>query len=135
MRTLSISYREIDEQSFMEWKTAKNKANMLFGKEKEEERDRLAEVLEQKLTLLGATAIEDKLQDGVPDTVDSLLKANIKIWMLTGDKQETAINIGKSCKLIPEGSEIIILEDHGEIGDEIEKIHKRVTESVRKKKN
>jgi P-type E1-E2 ATPase len=49
----------------------------------------------QNLTLLGATAIEDKLQEGVPETIANLAKADIKIWVLTGDKQETAINIGK----------------------------------------
>ena len=55
---------------------------------------------ETELTYLGSTAIEDKLQYGVPETIDMLIKANIKVWVLTGDKQETAIEIGKSCKLI-----------------------------------
>lgn len=50
----------------------------------------------QNLQLLGATAIEDKLQDKVPETIETLMKADIKIWILTGDKQETAINIGKT---------------------------------------
>ena len=49
---------------------------------------------------LGATAIEDKLQDGVPRTIANLRSAGIKIWVLTGDKQETAINIGYSCQLL-----------------------------------
>lgn len=49
---------------------------------------------------IGSSAIEDKLQYGVPETIDMLLRANIKVWVLTGDKQETAIEIGKSCKLI-----------------------------------
>ena len=52
----------------------------------------------QNLQLLGATAIEDKLQDKVPETIETLMKADIKIWILTGDKQETAINIGKIMK-------------------------------------
>lgn len=50
----------------------------------------------QNLQLLGATAIEDKLQDQVPETIETLMKADIKVWILTGDKQETAINIGNS---------------------------------------
>uniref|UniRef100_A0A4W5MPT0 Phospholipid-transporting ATPase n=1 Tax=Hucho hucho TaxID=62062 RepID=A0A4W5MPT0_9TELE len=50
--------------------------------------------------LLGATAIEDKLQEGVPETIAILSLANIKIWVLTGDKQETAVNIGYSCKML-----------------------------------
>ncbi len=50
--------------------------------------------------LLGVTAVEDKLQDDVPETLADLLKANINVWMLTGDKLETAENIGRSCNLI-----------------------------------
>lgn len=50
----------------------------------------------KNLQLLGATAIEDKLQDQVPETIETLMKADIKIWILTGDKQETAINIGNT---------------------------------------
>lgn len=56
--------------------------------------------MESDLTLIGATAIEDKLQVGVPDTVDFIKKAGIKLWVLTGDKIETAVNIGYSCKLL-----------------------------------
>ena len=60
----------------------------------------LAEELEVDFNLVGSTAIEDRLQDGVPDTIQSLKDAGIKIWVLTGDKVETAINIGYSCKLL-----------------------------------
>lgn len=73
--------------------------------------ERAADLIEKNLTLIGATAIEDKLQEGVPETIASLLKADINIWVLTGDKQETAINIGYSCKLIVQGMPIIILDD------------------------
>jgi len=62
--------------------------------------------LEQDLTLIGATAVEDKLQDEVPETIQDLQMAGIKIWMLTGDKFETAENISFSCKLIKEDFEI-----------------------------
>lgn len=54
----------------------------------------VAELIEKDMQLLGATAIEDKLQEGVPDAIASLAEAGIKIWVLTGDKEETAINIG-----------------------------------------
>nr|CAI5828685.1 unnamed protein product [Callosobruchus analis] len=59
-----------------------------------------ANLIERKLKLIGATAIEDKLQDGVPETIAALLEADINVWVLTGDKQETAINIGYSCRLL-----------------------------------
>lgn len=52
--------------------------------------------------LLGATAIEDRLQAGVPETIATLMRADIKIWVLTGDKQETAINIGEREKHLKE---------------------------------
>ena len=55
---------------------------------------------ERDLVLLGATAVEDRLQDNVPETINDLQEAGIKIWMLTGDKLETAENIGYSCKLL-----------------------------------
>ncbi len=57
-------------------------------------------MVETDLTILGATAIEDKLQVGVPETIASLAEAGIKTWVLTGDKVETAINIGYSCRLL-----------------------------------
>jgi P-type E1-E2 ATPase len=56
--------------------------------------------IERNLILLGATAVEDRLQDDVPDTIADIKKGGIKVWMLTGDKAETAENIGYSCKLL-----------------------------------
>ena len=57
--------------------------------------------------MLGATAIEDKLQDGVPDAIHTLQMAGIKVWVLTGDRQETAINIGMLCRLISESMNLV----------------------------
>ena len=61
--------------------------------------------------MIGATAIEDQLQDNVRGTIEKLKHAGIKMWMLTGDKKETAINIGKSCGLIEEQMTIIYWRD------------------------
>lgn len=58
---------------------------------------------------LGATGIEDRLQDGVPETIANLRKAGLQIWVLTGDKQETAVNIAYACKLLDHDEEIITL--------------------------
>ncbi len=60
----------------------------------------MIEEIEKDMYLIGATAVEDKLQDRVSETITDLLTAKIKVWMLTGDKLETAENIGKSCGLI-----------------------------------
>lgn len=57
----------------------------------------------------GATAIEDKLQVGVPDAIAQLARANLSIFILTGDKQETAINIGFACSLLHEDMERMII--------------------------
>lgn len=58
---------------------------------------------------MGSTAIEDKLQYGVPEAIYTLIQTRIKVWVLTGDKQETAIEIGKSCKLIQPDMDLEIL--------------------------
>ena len=60
----------------------------------------MAAEIEKDLHIVGATAIEDKLQDGVPETISNLEKAGIKLWVLTGDKRETAIEIGFSTKVL-----------------------------------
>jgi P-type E1-E2 ATPase len=65
--------------------------------------------MEQKLEYLGSTAIEDKLQDGVPDAISNILAAEIRFWVLTGDKLETAIEIAKSCQIIQEDTLTVIL--------------------------
>lgn len=99
--------REISEDEYNIWsKTYDAAATTLTNRA--EELDKAAEIIERDMTLLGATAIEDKLQDGVPDTIHTLQEANIKVWVLTGDRQETAINIGYSCKLLTEEMDLII---------------------------
>ena len=62
--------------------------------------DDVAEIIEVDLKLIGCTAIEDKLQEGVPRSIELMAEANINIWVLTGDKMETAINIGYACSLL-----------------------------------
>eukprot|EP00076_Gallus_gallus_P014232 XP_015132962.1 phospholipid-transporting ATPase FetA isoform X1 [Gallus gallus] len=99
LRTLVVAYKNLDEEYFQDWIKRHHEASTaLEGRE-----DKLSEIyeeIEKDLMLLGATAIEDKLQDGVPQTIETLGKASIKIWVLTGDKQETAMNIGYSCNLL-----------------------------------
>eukprot|EP00605_Chrysophyceae_sp_TOSAG23-4_P002081 GSChrysophyteH1.ASY1.ANO1.2302.1 assembled CDS len=71
--------------------------------------DACAANLEKGMELLGITAIEDRLQDEVPETIASLAQAGIVVWMLTGDKEETAINIGRSCKLVMNDNKLFML--------------------------
>uniref|UniRef100_A0A250YM10 Phospholipid-transporting ATPase n=1 Tax=Castor canadensis TaxID=51338 RepID=A0A250YM10_CASCN len=99
LRTLAIAYRDLDDKYFKEWHKMLEDANAAIDK-REEQICGLYEEIERDLMLLGATAIEDKLQEGVIETITSLSLANIKIWVLTGDKQETAINIGYACNML-----------------------------------
>ncbi|KAM4829760.1 putative phospholipid-transporting ATPase IM [Thomomys bottae] len=99
LRTLAIAYRDLDDKYFKEWYKMLEDANSATD-ERDERLCRLYEEIERDLMLLGATAIEDKLQEGVIETITSLSLANIKVWILTGDKQETAINVGYACNLL-----------------------------------
>lgn len=123
LRTLCLAMREIPEHEFREWYQVFNQAQTTVSGNRAEELDKAAEIIEHDLTLLGATAIEDKLQDGVPDTIHTLQSAGVKVWVLTGDRQETAINIGMSCKLISEDMTLLIVneESSGATRDNLEK--------------
>ncbi|GLD94843.1 hypothetical protein PINS_up003468 [Pythium insidiosum] len=106
LRTLALAVKRLDEKWFQKWKirfddAQGNVAEIDKRKDgKPNAIDDLMEEIEENLELIGATAIEDKLQDGVPKCLEHLTKAGIKVWMLTGDKEETAINIGYACSLL-----------------------------------
>ncbi|KAI1412851.1 phospholipid-translocating P-type ATPase [Hypoxylon sp. FL1857] len=123
LRTLCLAMREISDQEYQEWYTIFDKAQTTVGGNRSEELDKAAELIEHDFYLLGATAIEDRLQDGVPETIHTLQQANIKVWVLTGDRQETAINIGMSSKLLSEDMMLLIVneEDSRATRDNIQK--------------
>ncbi|KAI0124735.1 hypothetical protein BJ170DRAFT_726371 [Xylariales sp. AK1849] len=106
LRTLCIAERVLSESEYLEWRKEHDKAATAL-QEREEKLEEIADKIERELTLLGGTAIEDRLQDGVPDTIAVLADAGIKLWVLTGDKVETAINIGFSCNLLNNDMELI----------------------------
>uniref|UniRef100_A0A673YH10 Phospholipid-transporting ATPase n=1 Tax=Salmo trutta TaxID=8032 RepID=A0A673YH10_SALTR len=99
LRTLCLCYKDISKQEFDAWAKKHKDASVAMGN-REAALDRVYEQIENNFMMIGATAIEDKLQDGVPETIAKLAKADIKIWVLTGDKKETAENIGYSCELL-----------------------------------
>ncbi len=111
LRTLCLAMRVIPEQEFREWIQVFETASTTVSGNRAEELEKAAEIIEHDFELLGATAIEDRLQDGVPDTIHTLQTAGIKVWVLTGDRQETAINIGMSCKLISEDMTLLIVNE------------------------
>lgn len=109
LRTLCISQRVLGEEEYQKWNKDHEKASAAI-QDREEKLEAVSDEIERDLTLLGGTAIEDRLQDGVPDTISLLAEAGIKLWVLTGDKVETAINIGFSCNLLNNDMELILLK-------------------------
>ncbi|KAK8629766.1 hypothetical protein V6N13_078594 [Hibiscus sabdariffa] len=111
LRTLVIGMRELSTSEFEEWHSAFEVASTaLMGRASLLRK--VASNVESNLCILGASAIEDKLQEGVPEAIESLRTAGIKVWVLTGDKQETAISIGYSSKLLTNKMTQIIVNNN-----------------------
>ncbi|XP_062211171.1 phospholipid-transporting ATPase 1-like [Phragmites australis] len=113
LRTLVISSKNLMDAEFSEWQEKYEEASTSMH-ERSAKLRQAAGLVECNLTLLGATGIEDKLQDGVPEAIESLRQAGIKVWVLTGDKQETAISIGLSCRLLTQSMHQIIINGSSE---------------------
>ncbi|AQK65511.1 Phospholipid-transporting ATPase 3 [Zea mays] len=99
LRTLCLAYRDLSREQYESWneKFVQAKSSL---RDRDKKLDEVAELIEKDLILVGCTAIEDKLQEGVPTCIETLSAAGIKIWVLTGDKMETAINIAYACSLV-----------------------------------
>uniref|UniRef100_A0A1A8Q258 Phospholipid-transporting ATPase n=1 Tax=Nothobranchius rachovii TaxID=451742 RepID=A0A1A8Q258_9TELE len=110
LRTLCFAVADISESSYQHWQEIYHRASTSL-QNRALKLEESYELIEKNLQLLGATAIEDKLQDKVPETIETLMKADIKIWILTGDKQETAINIGHSCKLLTKNMGMLVINE------------------------
>ncbi|KAJ6602623.1 phospholipid-translocating ATPase [Mycena vulgaris] len=119
LRTLTLAYKVIQEDEYAAWSERYHEATIAM-EDREEKIEAVSDELERDLRLLGATAIEDKLQEGVPETIADLKRAGIKIWVATGDKLETAIAIGKSTNLITFDSNIIIIRGGNDRGRTIQ---------------
>ncbi|TIA90033.1 hypothetical protein E3P99_01747 [Wallemia hederae] len=108
LRTLLVAQRQVSQKEYDNWVIQYDKAAAAIT-DREDEIERSCDLIERDLEILGATALEDKLQEGVPDAIQTLHKAGIKLWILTGDKVQTAIEIGFSCNLLDNGMEMMIL--------------------------
>ncbi|OOF98234.1 hypothetical protein ASPCADRAFT_164638 [Aspergillus carbonarius ITEM 5010] len=130
LRTLLYGHRFLDDATYNSWKAAYREASTSLV-DRQEKIEQVGEQIEQQLELTGATAIEDKLQHGVPEAIDKLRRANMKMWMLTGDKRETAINIGHSCRLVKDYSTLVILDQEtGEVEQSIVKLTADITKGT-----
>ncbi|OMO57251.1 Cation-transporting P-type ATPase [Corchorus capsularis] len=137
LRTLCLAYRDLAPDMYESWNEKFIQAKSSL-RDREKKLDEVAELIEKDLVLIGATAIEDKLQEGVPNCIETLSRAGIKIWVLTGDKMETAINIAYACNLLNnEMKQFIISSDTDAIreveerGDQVE-IARFIKEEVKK---
>ncbi|OVA17006.1 Cation-transporting P-type ATPase [Macleaya cordata] len=116
LRTLVVAYRQLGKEEYKTWQEEFLKAKNSVTADRDALVDAAANKIERDFVLLGATAVEDKLQKGVPECIDKLAQAGIKIWVLTGDKLETAVNIGYACSLLREEmKQIVITLDTPEI--------------------
>ncbi|KAG0258725.1 hypothetical protein BGZ95_004883 [Linnemannia exigua] len=109
LRTLTLAQRVLDQEVYDQWAAKYAEAGKALD-DRAKKMDQVAEEIEKDLTLLGATAIEDKLQEGVPDSIAALREAGIKVWVLTGDKLETAINIGFASRLLEKDMKLEIMK-------------------------
>ncbi|KAK4336536.1 hypothetical protein RND71_044252 [Anisodus tanguticus] len=128
LRTLCLAYAKISEKNYEKWSKDYQNALTSDASTRDSKIQEVYSQIENNLTLLGSTAIEDKLQDGVPEAIESLHLAGIKLWILTGDKQETAINIGYSCKLLKQGLPIYLINETNT--DEIKSTIKRYLKNI-----
>ncbi|RIB13767.1 hypothetical protein C2G38_2097551 [Gigaspora rosea] len=126
LRTLCIAYRVIPEEEYKVWAQRYAEAASSIN-DREEKIEEACELIEHSLILMGGTAIEDRLQEGVPECIATLATAGIKIWVLTGDKTETAINIGFSCNLLQKDMLLIIIS-----ASDKQSAHNQLSEAMNK---
>jgi len=105
LRTLCLGRKILNEEVYQKWKNGTFHHAENATENKDEQMAKAWAELENGLELLGATGIEDRLQDEVPETITALRQAGLKVWVITGDKVETAINIAHSCCLFNQEDE------------------------------
>ncbi|XP_039438836.1 probable phospholipid-transporting ATPase IM isoform X4 [Culex pipiens pallens] len=130
LRTLVLAERRLTKDFFDSWLLRQREAALSIDGTREDKLGAIYDEIECDMQLIGVTAIEDKLQDGVPQTIANLQMAGIKVWVLTGDKQETAINIGYSCQLLTDDMVDVFVID-GLTKSEVEQQLRKYMESLR----
>jgi len=124
LRTLCLAYRVVDGNEYERWSKDYHNATVAL-RDREARVEEVSAAIEHDLVLLGATAIEDKLQDGVPETISDLKRAGIKVWVATGDKLETAVAIGYTTNLLTDDTNLIVVREgkhsiHDQIRDALD---------------
>ncbi|KAI0522629.1 hypothetical protein KFK09_005014 [Dendrobium nobile] len=99
-REFGFEFFKRTQSKYSTWNAEFLRAKTAIGPDRDAQLKQVADMMEGELVFIGATAVEDKLQKGVPQCIDKLAQAGLKIWLLTGDKMETAVNIGFACSLL-----------------------------------
>ena len=107
-RTLLVAYKVVSQEEYTLWNESLMRSESDSIK-REEHVEQCYEQIESDLIFLGATMVEDKLQAKVPETISHLRKADIKIWVLTGDKESTAENIARMTNLINDNCKVFTI--------------------------
>ncbi|KAL5204538.1 hypothetical protein ABZP36_009409 [Zizania latifolia] len=130
LRTLCLGWRELESDEYLEWSRSFKEANSALI-DREWKVAEVCQKLEHSLEILGVSAIEDRLQAGVPETIEILRQSGINFWMLTGDKQSTAIQIALLCNLISSEPKGQLLHINGRTEDEVARSLERVLLTTR----
>nr|CAD7203668.1 unnamed protein product [Timema douglasi] len=112
LRTMVVGYRKLSISQYSSFSRQVGQARQTMSSHRESIIAASYSKMEAGLTLLGATGVEDKLQEGVQETLESLRAAGLKVWILTGDKVETAVNISFSCGHFKPGTVQLFLTEH-----------------------
>eukprot|EP00920_Eleutheroschizon_duboscqi_P018206 GHVT01043450.1.p1 GENE.GHVT01043450.1~~GHVT01043450.1.p1 ORF type:complete len:1154 (+),score=253.51 GHVT01043450.1:379-3462(+) len=124
LRTLCITMRELASDEFVEWYRQYQEASVAL-EGRAEKVEKVVAMLERDLVLQGVSGIEDKLQEHVGETIEMLRAAGIHVWMLTGDKVETAVNISIATSLLTRQMQQVLLVDD-EIGGDASFLRERL---------
>ncbi|CAK9437943.1 uncharacterized protein LODBEIA_P23210 [Lodderomyces beijingensis] len=127
LRTLCIASKQLDPSWYSHWSKRYNDALASIEDDREELIEEMENEVETSLVLLGGTAIEDRLQSGVPQSISTLGQAGIKLWVLTGDRIETAINIGFSCNLLENDMKLLVIRPNEADPENAEYIDEMIT--------
>lgn len=113
LRTLMLAYKKLSKEEYTLWKN-KYEEIIKSPNHKDEDIFNLYDEIENNFNIIGSTAIEDQLQDEVGNIIDSFISIGIKVWMLTGDKYETAKNVAYSCKLFQNDINVFLIGEYRE---------------------
>lgn len=106
LRTLVVAMKKVSQADFSAWEAKMKAALSIVDNTRNEEVAKISAEMEVDLTFVGLTAVEDRLQDGVPIAIQRIKDAGVRLWVLTGDKTETAVDIARSCALFTTNTQL-----------------------------